>query len=780
MFSYRNFKRAALLYIVLFLAIIVSIAALYYWNSLHQLKQTLQETNLSLLRQVDQKMDLLLRDISKSTVQFGETPEVARFVGGQYADSAERYETVESVQNKMKALMYANKNMFSMYLYSQAGRTIMTDGTLYAEDQFFDVQWLETFRDKNEYSMLLSTRKVPFNSGIDKDYKNMITFIRTYPLLSTASTRTGAILVNMEENTLYQYLTNDMRERVGSSFVINSAGKILMHSDKSLLNRPLDDAGYPAQLSGLAGSGFLERKVNGVNSYLFYQDAEQADWKYVRVVPIANFYEPFQSIRRILLIVATAMFLLSIGAVVVLTNWTFKPVDRFLREMSSRIKPHPTPAGDRMELPQTGEIRLGQLEAAFRQMIDNQDDMEQQIRDSKLAVKWRYVMEIVLSHRFDYEQEKPYMQMLGIELYPRNYIAMTIEVDPISLQASPKDIQLYLYAVANMAEELINAEHKGVAVQLTQDSCICIVSFDDDDERKNQIMAVAVAEIIKSNAERFFQLTVTIGIGKQYVSLGGVHRSYADSLEALKFRMIMGSGAVISYEDIQETRNDDLKLVFADVEAILESVQSGDRTRLANAFDTIFPPYSHKNVSPDMFKQMCLYILFKAIEIVSAAGVEWTQSFAADENVYARLSQCRDAADMKRYLQEALGKLSDRMAERKSPRTKNDLIGNIQTYIDEHYSESDLSLNMLADTFRISVPYLSKLFKEQVGSNFVTYLFTLRMRKAQAMLQSSKATVGEIAEAVGYHNTYSFIRMFKKHTGNTPGEYRNRELGDKY
>jgi two-component system response regulator YesN len=68
---------------------------------------------------------------------------------------------------------------------------------------------------------------------------------------------------------------------------------------------------------------------------------------------------------------------------------------------------------------------------------------------------------------------------------------------------------------------------------------------------------------------------------------------------------------------------------------------------------------------------------------------------------------------------------------------------------------------------------LSKIFKEFSETNFLDYLITIRMEKAKELLSDSNKKVYEIARKIGYTNTQSFIRIFKKYTGKTPNEYRS-------
>ena len=114
------------------------------------------------------------------------------------------------------------------------------------------------------------------------------------------------------------------------------------------------------------------------------------------------------------------------------------------------------------------------------------------------------------------------------------------------------------------------------------------------------------------------------------------------------------------------------------------------------------------------------------------------------------------------------------MEEKKTVKSSDDLIIKIVEYVDESYSEYNMSLNLLADKFGLSVPYLSKIFKAYTKKTFTDYLIEIRIKKASEMLTSTNKKVNEISEEVGYPNPSSFIRIFKKYHYMTPIDYRNR------
>lgn len=93
-------------------------------------------------------------------------------------------------------------------------------------------------------------------------------------------------------------------------------------------------------------------------------------------------------------------------------------------------------------------------------------------------------------------------------------------------------------------------------------------------------------------------------------------------------------------------------------------------------------------------------------------------------------------------------------------------------YIQDSYKEA--SLENLADDFKLTPQYASKLIKQLTGKTFSQILLNIRMQKACSLLQDTKIPVGDIAFEVGYANPEHFIRLFKREFSITPGEYRNR------
>lgn len=91
------------------------------------------------------------------------------------------------------------------------------------------------------------------------------------------------------------------------------------------------------------------------------------------------------------------------------------------------------------------------------------------------------------------------------------------------------------------------------------------------------------------------------------------------------------------------------------------------------------------------------------------------------------------------------------------------------------YFDRDLSLVEVAEHLHITPEYFSRLFKEEVGSSFSSYLITHRLKKAEFLLRNTTLTIAEISERVGYDQASYFSRIYKKYRGITPKQTREYE-----
>ena len=92
-------------------------------------------------------------------------------------------------------------------------------------------------------------------------------------------------------------------------------------------------------------------------------------------------------------------------------------------------------------------------------------------------------------------------------------------------------------------------------------------------------------------------------------------------------------------------------------------------------------------------------------------------------------------------------------------------------FILEHQTE-ELSLTSVAKVVNMSSFYFCKTFKKVTGLNFTDYLARTRIERAKELLLNPNARVSEIVFEVGFQSITHFNRIFKRHVGKSPSEYR--------
>lgn len=105
--------------------------------------------------------------------------------------------------------------------------------------------------------------------------------------------------------------------------------------------------------------------------------------------------------------------------------------------------------------------------------------------------------------------------------------------------------------------------------------------------------------------------------------------------------------------------------------------------------------------------------------------------------------------------------------------TENLFCTQFSVWLAHHYMQ-DVSLEQAADAMGMSPFYFSRFFRTTYNQTFVEHLTAYRIRQAVRLLEETEIPVREIAPRVGYVDAGYFSKVFKRHVGVTPTEYRNR------
>ena len=166
-------------------------------------------------------------------------------------------------------------------------------------------------------------------------------------------------------------------------------------------------------------------------------------------------------------------------------------------------------------------------------------------------------------------------------------------------------------------------------------------------------------------------------------------------------------------------------------------------------------------------------------EVLTVMGRGALYSGADSEQVFAichrgawLLRRVKTNAEMARLLTDSLQQLVALVYLLAESSHKNTLLRTID-YMRRNCAQR-LTLQQAADFAGYSPTYFSRLFKQEVGQSFQTFLNQLRVDKSKALLLSTTESSAAISGMVGFEDQSYFCKVFKQFTGVTPDQYRKR------
>lgn len=178
--------------------------------------------------------------------------------------------------------------------------------------------------------------------------------------------------------------------------------------------------------------------------------------------------------------------------------------------------------------------------------------------------------------------------------------------------------------------------------------------------------------------------------------------------------------------------------------------------------------------------------IINGLKVIQLSRVKYPSMAFVIVSGYDDFSYCREALRLqitdyilKTVNYEEFGSCIDRLkislynneVKEKPVVKKERVITGITKYMQEHLSE-DVSLHILSEEFHLNSQYISQLFRNEIGVNFLTYLTNIRMEHAKKLLLSSSLSIAEVSEQSGYGDYRVFTKVFKKSEGITPSQYR--------
>ena len=210
----------------------------------------------------------------------------------------------------------------------------------------------------------------------------------------------------------------------------------------------------------------------------------------------------------------------------------------------------------------------------------------------------------------------------------------------------------------------------------------------------------------------------------------------------------------------------------AKVERLVSEVSSfqtgseGDRQDLIEMYDRL-PEMEYKRIVAiaDTLNAIVNYIVDRAVNSENEA---MTYKFLLQNSNIQNAAAFSEIQGLKAPELE----WGDFPVERELP--KSSPIYPAVAYVHNHRQEM-VTMNDMARLCHLSPSYFSRLFRREMGENFINYVNRIKVQWAKERLRSSNDSVVQIAQELGYMDSSYFISVFKKFEGTTPLAYRQHK-----
>ena len=229
---------------------------------------------------------------------------------------------------------------------------------------------------------------------------------------------------------------------------------------------------------------------------------------------------------------------------------------------------------------------------------------------------------------------------------------------------------------------------------------------------------------------------------------------------------------VIRFKDVHKEHHQlDVKPLYH-----LETLKSYIREGLPDKMVEISAPLADEveSSSPNLFVAKCLVI--EILQSIVRGMKQTAPAYVLKHPDVLTLSNYNRMKDLqllvKNMIFHAAGYLSDISKHREIK------LQRMLQYLDSQITNPQFSLHLVAEKFACSSKHAHQYFKQHMGVSIMEYVHSQRMEKVKLLLQNQELRIQDIIYSVGYNDSSSFIRKFKKTVGCTPGEYRRTHISN--
>jgi two-component system response regulator YesN len=739
--KWSMFKRLFISYIIVTLIPVSAFFTILYENSVTNTQNELEMFSTSNLYQIRDNLDLRIQEFRNIAAQISSNPKLS-----YYNMVLDDYKVLEGIEElgKYKAGNSFTSDIMLFYhkatsLYSSKGTSsveaLLSRSYRFTEEE--NQQFLERLRNQEDRPML----EVFPTSDI---------VMYMIPLPVIGGYHNSVAIFTFHGRSVRKMISEGNSEHKGSTYILD-AGKNLILS--------IDNAG--TEENELLAT-FKEETRPGVHTANFQNNlyslittvSEETGWHYVTVLPKKKFLEQVTAREIWIIICAIVGFLCCIVTALTLALSNYRPI----RKLNRFIEEH---------LPQTevegSANEIDHISSAVNQAIVVNQKLKSELDYHQYLFKQSLLIRLLKGEVGDRDEIVKLMKSSGLVFDGPHFTVLVARCEENESLSQPNGSLLDY-----MAE--YSARGIAYAVEFGNDNSLVIIA--NTDQAKGRSEPSRLAEAVVEFIEDVIGTRVNIGIGKCYNELWGVNHSYIEACAAMDSKIYKNQRNIVFFVDIVSFPQSFWQSPEEEIYWV-HSLKHGDSLLARKALDDLFQKMEDGHVPASVNRYVCFKLMDAAVQVINEYSANNQTLFSADDvsEILIKAVNYTSPADYKVQMYGLIDVICNYVASVNGKREIS-LITHVENFMEEHYKDPTVSLEIISQKFGYSIYYWSRFFKEKIGCHFSDYLWNLRVNEAKRQFATSNKMLKEIVLELGYGDLTSFTRRFKSEEGITPGQYR--------
>lgn len=382
-----------------------------------------------------------------------------------------------------------------------------------------------------------------------------------------------------------------------------------------------------------------------------------------------------------------------------------------------------------------------------------------------------YIYNTVFEHKTEADQEAGYQELLGVEVNYGYVILFSCgENYHKGKLSNPIGAGIKLQKNIRYFRELVKETLPSFVGEVMSNSLIVLVPTKDEanlyDERVKKIEQIRA---LVRELEKKVDVSFKVGIGKVH-TIAEISKSYKEAKQAMRADENKVAHAADMVFDCLYEETYPIELENRLFHAVAEG-KTKECEKYAREFMEWLEQYSPVVNNTIRLKVMEFVLWAEHLAYCDSGRVYRIDDRALYLDIIMSLSNYLELGVwFQGKMQSATMLIQDRGKQK-----AESIVEEAKQYIENNFSD-DLSLEYLAKELGISPYYFSRLFKEEEGVNYIDFLTKIRMDYAKEALQKEEKSIKEICVEAGYSDPNYFSRIFKKWTGKTPTQFREKGI----